>query len=132
MQLAASSEIDAAGWAEVVLDKNQIIGLTTSSADDKLVILPAPFITSVLERKAQASDAGIGHFDFSVMDAKNPALLRSKGMPSTRLGVVVTKIGDKRIAENTLNKGDVLLAIDGFEIDNDGGSEAVMDLNHDL
>lgn len=120
LQLAASSEIDAAGWAEVVLDQHEIIGLTTSSSDDKLVILPAPFITSVLQRKAQANDAGLGHFDFNFMDAKNPALLKSKGMPSTDLGVVVTKIGGKRIAENTLKKGDVLLSIDGFDIDNDG------------
>jgi hypothetical protein len=120
LNLYVSTEIDAGGWAEVVLDQNEIIGLTTSSSDDKLTILPAPFITAVLKQKAQAHDSGIGHFDFNVMKGNNPALLNSKGMPDTDIGVVVIKVGARRLAPNTLHPGDVLLAIDGFEIDNDG------------
>jgi hypothetical protein len=120
LTLSASTEMDSAGWAEVILSKNEIIGLTTSSVDDKLTILPAPFIASVIKQKASANDSGIGHFDFSVMDGKNPALLQSKGMPASDIGVVVTKVGTRRLAANTLKAGDVLLAINGFEIDNDG------------
>ncbi|WPJ96875.1 hypothetical protein SH580_04040 [Coraliomargarita algicola] len=120
LTLSASTEMDSTGWAEVVLSGNQIVGLTTSYADDKLSILPAPFITSVLEQKAKGQDVGIGHFDFSIMSGKNPALLASKGMPHTDIGVVVTQVGSRRLAANTLQVGDVLLAINGFEIDNDG------------
>lgn len=120
LKLSASTDMDGAGWAEVILSQNEIVGLTASSSSDKLTILPAPFIASVLKQKASANDSGIGHFDFSVMDAKNPALLESKGMPTTEIGVVVTKVGNRRLATNTLKAGDVLLAINGFEIDNDG------------
>lgn len=120
LTLSASTDMDGAGWAEVILSKNEIIGLTTASANDKLTILPSPFIASVLKQKASANGSGIGHFDFSVMDGKNPALLQSKGMPATDIGVVVTKVGTRRLAANTLKVGDVLLAIDGFEINNDG------------
>jgi hypothetical protein len=120
LKLSASTEMDGAGWAEVILNQNEIIGLASSSSEDRLTILPAPFIASVLKQKASASESGIGHFDFHVMDGKNPALLKSKGMQVTDVGVVVTKIGARRLAANTLKAGDVLLAINGFEIDNDG------------
>ncbi|CAA6696749.1 MULTISPECIES: PDZ domain-containing protein [unclassified Lentimonas] len=120
LTLSASTEMSGAGWAEVILSKDEIIGLTTSSVDDKLTILPAPFIASVLKQKASANGSGIGHLDFSVMDGKNPALLQSKGMPTSNIGIVVTKVGNRRLAANTLKVGDVLLEIDGFEIDNDG------------
>ena len=120
LTLSASTEMDSAGWAEVILSKDEIIGLTTSSTNDKLTILPAPFITSVLKQRTSANGSGIGHFDFSVMDGKNHALLQSKGMTATDIGVVVTKVGTRRLAANTLKVGDVLLEIDGFEIDNDG------------
>jgi hypothetical protein len=120
LTLSASTEMDGTGWAEVILAENEIVGLTTSYSDDRLTILPAPFITMVLQQKASGQDLGIGHFDFSVMRSKNPALLQSKGVPTTDIGVVVTKVGTRRLATNTLKTGDVLLAINGFEIDNDG------------
>jgi len=120
LKLSASTDMDGAGWAEVILSGNEIVGLTSAASNDKLTILPAPFIASVLRQKASADDPGIGHFDFSIMDSKNPALLQSKGMAATDIGVVVTKVGARRLAPNTLKAGDVLLAINGFEIDNDG------------
>ena len=120
LKLSASTEMDGTGWAEVILADNEIVGLTSSYANNKLIILPAPVIASVLKRKASGKDLGIGHFDFNVMSGKNPALLQSKGMPNSDIGVVVTKVGGHRLAANGLKAGDVLLAINGFEIDNDG------------
>ncbi|MGJ8653116.1 MAG: PDZ domain-containing protein [Opitutaceae bacterium] len=120
LHLSASTNMDAAGWSEVILFQNEIIGLAAASTNDNLTILPAPVIAAVLKQKASGKDSGIGHFDFSVMDAKNPSLLQSKGMQASDIGVVVTKVGARRLAANTLKVGDVLLAIDGFEIDNDG------------
>ncbi|HBR95373.1 MAG TPA: hypothetical protein DEA90_14525 [Opitutae bacterium] len=120
LTVSASTEMDGTGWAEVILSDNEIVGLTSSYSNDKLNILPAPFIASVLKQQTSGQDLGIGHFDFSVMSGKNPALLQSKGMTNTDIGVVVTKVGAHRLAANTLHVGDVLLAINGFEIDNDG------------
>jgi hypothetical protein len=120
LQLSASTEMDGTGWSEVILTKDEIVGLTTSYSNNKITILPAPFIASVLERKSSSEDLGIGHFDFSVMSGKNPALLQSKGMQNSDIGVVVTKVGTRRLASNSLHVGDVLLEINGFEIDNDG------------
>ncbi len=120
LSLSASSEIDAAGWAEIVIRDGQLIGLTTSAANKKLTILPAPFIRSVLERRSLADDPGAGCFDFYWMHAKNPALVQSKGFERSDVGVVVTEVGKLRLADNTLHAGDILFEIDGFEIDNKG------------
>ena len=120
LKLAVSSDIDAAGWSEVVFDGDQLIGLTASAVKDTLTILPAPFIAGVIERRTLEDDPGLGYFDFKYMPAKNPALLQSKGLDQRDVGVVVTEVGGKRLSRNTLKVGDILLAIDGFEIDSEG------------
>lgn len=120
LKLAVSSDIDSAGWAEVAVDGDQLVGLTSSAAKDTITILPSPFIASVIERHALTDDPVLGYFDFRYMGGKNPALLQSKGLDAHDVGVVVTEVGGKRLSANTLKVGDIILAIDGFEIDSEG------------
>lgn len=118
--LSVSSTIDSAGWAEVVFDDDQLVGLTASASKDTLTILPAQFIAKVIERRASEDDPGLGYFDFKAMSAKNPALLASKGLDLRDVGVVVTEVGGKGLSTNSVEVGDVILEIDGFEIDSEG------------
>ena len=120
LSLAVSSEINAAGWAEVVIHKNQLIGLTSSGSDQQLTVLPAPFIQFVLQGHERLDAPGAAFFDFDWMDGKNPALLRSKAFQEDGTGVVVTEIGKRGLSKNTLQTGDILFEIDGFSIDHDG------------
>lgn len=120
LNLLVSSEITGAGWSEVVVKKNKIIGLTSSASDDQLTILPATFIRSILERRKDPELSGIGHFDFRWMSAKNPAAMAFRGLPGIDHGVVITNVGSKGLGESELQAGDVLLTVDGFEIDHDG------------
>ena len=120
LKLSVSSDIAAAGWSEVVCDDDRLIGLTASATKDKLTILPAPFIAGVISRRGLENDPGLGYFDFKYMLGKNPALLQSKGLEQKDLGVVITEVGGKRLSQNTLRVGDVILAIDGFKIDSEG------------
>jgi hypothetical protein len=120
--LLASSEINAAGWAEVVMDGDRLVGLTTSGSENKqLTILPATFIAAALERGPCGQNRGHGFFDFYWMRATNPALLQSKGLdPEVNEGIVVTRAGVFEDHENTLLNGDIILEIDGFPLDNEG------------
>ena len=121
LKLSASSEITGAGWAEVVFDGAQLVGLTESaSKDNRFNILPAPFIASVIEHNQNADNPGLGNFDFRWMNAKNPALLKSKGLNMPDRGVVVTEVGGRRLADSNLKSGDVILAIEGYEVDSEG------------
>ncbi|MGB0289890.1 MAG: PDZ domain-containing protein [Opitutales bacterium] len=120
--LLASSEISAAGWAEIVMDGNRLVGLTTSGSKNKqLTILPATFIAAALERGPCNDGPGHGFFDFYWMRASNPALLQSKGLdPNTNEGIVVTRATIFEDHSNTLRDGDVILEIDGFPLDKEG------------
>ncbi|ADE54767.1 PDZ domain-containing protein [Coraliomargarita akajimensis] len=120
MKLSVSSEIDAAGWSEVVTKNGRLIGLTTSASDKKLTVLPAPVITAALAERISDDPSGMGYFDFNWMQAKNPALRASKGLDTETQGVVITAVGKRRLANNSLKVGDVLLSVDGFAVDNDG------------
>lgn len=121
LKLSVSSEINSAGWAEVVFDGDQLVGLTESAnSENRLIILPAPFIAGVIERRSRDDNPGLGAFDFEWMYAKNPALTQSKGFNKSDIGVVVTEVGGKRLADNALEVGDLILSIDGFEIDSEG------------
>lgn len=118
--LTVSSTIKSAGWAEVVIYEDELVGLTVSATKDTLTILPAQFIAKVIERHNSEGAPGLGYFDFKSMRAKNPALLASKGLDLRDVGVVVTEVGGKGLSSDDLKVGDVILEIDGFEIDSEG------------
>lgn len=118
--LSVASTIQAAGRAEVVFDGDELIGLTASAGKDTLTILPAQFIAKVVENYSRSGNAGLGYFDFKYISAKNPALLASKGLDQRDVGVVVTEVGGKGLSKEGLQVGDIILEIDGFEIDSEG------------
>ncbi|HKK18994.1 MAG TPA: hypothetical protein VJ952_09975 [Opitutales bacterium] len=118
--LTVSSPIDSAGWAEVVFDGDRLVGLTASASKDTLAVLPARFIAKVIDFRNREGDPGLGYFDFNHIPGTNPALLASKGLDRRDVGVVVTEVGGKGLSKNNLQLGDVILEVDGFEIDSEG------------
>lgn len=118
--LTVSSTIQSAGWAEVVFDGDELVGLTASTAKDRLNILPTEFIAKVIQRHSVAGGSGLGYFDFKTMSAKNPALPASKGLDRRDVGVVVTEVASKGLTKGGLEIGDIILEVDGFEIDSAG------------
>jgi hypothetical protein len=122
LTLLASSEINSAGWAEVAIKGNKLIGLTTSGSKNKqLTILPATAIMQALERGPCGQGSGHGFFDFYWMPANNPHLLTSKGYdPEKEQGVVVTEANVINKDMGPLRHGDLILEIDGFPIEKVG------------
>ncbi|MEM6885896.1 MAG: hypothetical protein AAF571_12780 [Verrucomicrobiota bacterium] len=120
LQLQVTSEIDAAGWAEVVVQGDRVAGLTASANGKSLKILPSAVIGQMLEAREAQDHAGLGYFDFAWQPGTNPALLDSLGMQDTGHGILVTRVGLKRVADEVLQAGDVILKIDGFDIDPEG------------
>jgi len=120
LQLEVTSEIDAAGWAELIVDGRDVMGMTMSADGKSLKILPSPLIRDVLRDRASGEESGLGVFDFLWQPGTNPALLNSLGLEQTDQGIVVTRVGPKRLAQNTLQARDVILNIDGFPVDVEG------------
>jgi hypothetical protein len=120
LQLEVTSEIDAAGWAEVVVQQDQVVGLTASANGKSLKILPSVVIRQVLEARESSESSSLGYFDFIWQPGTNPALLKSLGLENVDEGIVVTRVGLKGLAPHILKAGDVILKIDGFPIDVEG------------
>ena len=123
LALALSSDIDAAGRAEVAVMDEALVGLIDSAGKKQLTVLPAAIIDGVLSRRAATDGAALGHFNFDWMPATNPALVRSKGHSGNDRGIVVTKVegrGEGESESTQLKRGDLILSINGFEIDSEG------------
>ena len=120
LTLSVSSEIESAGWSEIVCDEHGLIGITASASSGKLEVLPAAFISNVLVQHKKDNAAGLGYFDFTYMFGKNPALLLSKGLQKNDVGVIVTQINPRDQEDYYLQVGDIILAIDDYYIDSEG------------
>ncbi len=120
LHLDVNSEITGAGWAEAVVREDRLLGLTVSQNGNHISVLPAPFVRPILEARAQGRFPGLGFFDFVWTKPENPQILKHLRLEGPPRGVVVIdSIGSTGI-ERPLRPRDVILRIDGFDIDTEG------------
>jgi len=121
MMFEATSDIDSSGWSEVVTRDRQLVGLVASQGkNDRLLVIPAPLIRALLTVQAKDSGKGLGYFDFRAQSTKNPANAAYLGLPGQSRGVIVTGVPPTSVFADTLQPRDIILEIDGFEIDQEG------------
>jgi hypothetical protein len=115
-----TAEMAGAGWGEPVFDGKQLIGLVFSQVGNVCQTLPVPFIRSIIEARSKPGYRGLGYFAFTWQPTVNPEthrFLRWEGSPR---GVVVIDVIDKPGSSSVLRPRDLLLEVDGFEIDIQG------------
>lgn len=117
LHLQLDSEINGVGWAEAITVGDEVIGLTISQANSKCTAIPSSFIHSVLQAQEDGSYRGMGFFNFYWQQSENPETLNFLSLEGPMRGVIITDIPQLPGDSNTLKKHDILLAIDGFEID---------------
>ncbi|MBI3852616.1 MAG: hypothetical protein HY298_20355 [Verrucomicrobia bacterium] len=120
VQLELSSEIDRVGWSEPVVMGAKVIGLVIAHAENSPKALPSPFIRSVLEARRNGAYHGLGYFDFTWQPAENPQTLDFLKLGGDRRGVLTIDSPTTPGSEPALKRRDVLLRIDGFDIDIQG------------
>jgi len=116
-QLELDSEVEGVGWSEAVVVGNQLIGLTTSQARSKCSAIPSFLVQQILKEVDQGTFRGVGFFNFYWKKAENPAALDFLELPGQKRGVIVTEIIEVPGHESVLHPKDILLKVDGFEID---------------
>ena len=116
-QLELDSEVEGVGWSEAVVVGNQLIGLTTSQARSKCSAIPSFLVQQILKEVDQGTFRGVGFFNFYWKKAENPAALDYLELPGQKRGVIVTEIIEVPGHETVLHPKDILLKVDGFEID---------------
>ena len=120
VQLEMSSEIQGVGWGEPVISDTKVVGILTEQTGTKCTAFPSSFIRPILDAHRKGAFRGLGFLDFYWQPAENPAnlaLLKLKGEPR---GVIVIEVPTRKGVASILKPHDVLLQVDGFDIDTQG------------
>lgn len=120
IQMILTSEIDGAGWAEPVIQDGVIAGLTSAHQNNKSIVIPAPFIRSILEAKSEGTYSGLGYFSFIWQPSSNPATLDFLDLEGPQRGALVIEVPTLPGRSPVLKRRDIILEVDGFKIDIQG------------
>ena len=88
--------------------------------DNMGFFIPVPVVRHFLGDAADGAYDGFPDSGLSVLPLLSPAYRRERGLPEGRSGVVVDLVAPGSTADGVLQKGDVLLAVDGQAVANDG------------
>ncbi len=106
-----------------VLYKGRVAGVAFQGLEQSQNIgyaIPIPVIRHFLDDIADGTYDGYPDLGVTHLETRNPALRQLLQLPPSKTGVVVCKIDPLGSASGFLLPGDVLLAIDGIPIDDDG------------
>lgn len=119
--LEADSDIQGAGWSEALVLDGQLAGLVTSQDGRTCTALPMSFIRPVLRALEKKEYRGLGYFHFVWQPGDNPDSLASLQLKDESRGVIVIEVPDRPDPfEQVVRPMDVILQIDGFDIDTHG------------
>lgn len=120
MTIDIASDINAAGWAEVVVRNGKMAGLIASQDGNRLMAIPSTLIRFILSARKNNTYTGLGFFDFNWEYSKNPATMEYLRIEGEPRGVIVTGVPELSVLKQVLKPGDVILQIDGFPVDSNG------------
>lgn len=117
--LELDSEMAGVGWAEAIVKGDSLIGITSSKEEHSITAIPSFFIKHCLADRKKEPYQGLGYFSFVWQTAENPATLAYLGLEGEPRGVIVAEVNTNKVASPLLPR-DVILNIDGFDIDVQG------------
>jgi len=106
-----------------VLQDGKVAGVAFQGlrqADNTGYIIPVPVVRRFLQ---DIGDGSYDHYvDIAISDFQlvNPAMRRALGLPNNSKGVLLTNVTPTGASDGHLKPGDILMAIDGLEIDSTG------------
>ena len=122
--LEADSDIQGAGWSEPMVANSHVVGILTSHDGRTCTALTASFVQSVLDARKKGQYHGLGYFHFYWQPAANPASLDRLKLTGEPRGVIVIQVPDRTDnLPQVLKPDDIILRIDGFDLDIQGDYE---------
>ena len=111
-----------------VIKNGKIVGVAFQSLrndnyDNIGYMVPAPVIKHFLEDMKDGKIEGTPTLGVSMQEMENPDIRQYFQMKDKQSGVMVSRVYPESPAEGLLKQGDVILAIDGINIENDGTVE---------
>ncbi len=106
-----------------VLQDDKVVGVAFQGlrqADNTGYIIPTPVVRRFLKdiedgKYDHYADLGLTEFPLY-----NPAMRKALGLPNNGLGVLVTNVVPESSVDGVLRAGDVLMALDGLDVDSAG------------
>jgi hypothetical protein len=119
--LEADSEMQNAGWGEIITANSHAVGILSAQEARMCTAIPATFIQNILEARKQGQYRGLGYFHFYWQGAQNPASLARLKLSGEPRGIIVSSVPDRLDGcEQVVHTQDVILNIDGFDLDIQG------------
>jgi hypothetical protein len=118
--LKIDSNIASVGYGEAVTEGDKLIGLVCQQGGDAVSAIPTSFIVPILKAQASNTYTGLGYFDFTWDTSVNPLCLDYLKLPGPARGVIVKETALKPGVVSLVKPRDVILQIDGFNIDAEG------------
>jgi len=118
--LKIDSNIAGVGYGEAVTVGDKLIGLACAQGGDAVTAIPTSFIAPIVQAEQAKTYTGLGYFDFTWDPAENPLNLDYLKLPGPARGVIVKETGLKPGVVSLVHPRDVILQIDGFDIDAEG------------
>ncbi len=106
-----------------VVQDGKVVGVAFQGypgAENMGFFIPIPIVRHFLDNLKDGRYDGFPDSGLDTMPLLSPALRRERALPSARSGVVVERIAPGGTFDGALRPGDVLLAIQGQPIANDG------------
>jgi hypothetical protein len=118
--LRVDSTVPSAGDGDAVTLGDKLVGLASEQDGNTITAVPSSFIASILHARRDGRYTGLGYFDFTWEVVDNPLCLDYLKLPGEPRGVIIKDAGMKPGVVSVVKPRDVLLQIDGFDIDAEG------------
>ncbi len=109
-----------------VISGDKVVGVAMQSGlltENIGYMIPTPILRHFLKDIEDGKQDGFGYPGFQVQSMENPAMRRKYSLSEEQTGILVHKIYENTPSENLLEVGDIITAIDGYAIENNGSVE---------
>jgi S1-C subfamily serine protease len=118
--LKINSGMQGVGYSEAVVAGDKLIGLAYAQGGDAITAVPSSFMAPIIKAEQAKTYTGLGYFDFTWDTPENPLNLEYLKLPGPARGVIIKETAMKPGTTSVVQPRDILLSIDGFDIDAEG------------
>jgi S1-C subfamily serine protease len=108
------------GWSEPVMAGGKLVALTTGQDSNYVYALPAPLLRHFLEDRHDAAYRGFPTVGVTLTPLVSPQMRRLLKVDGPARGLRVAAVSPRSSFAGQLQEGDVLVALDGVEVNDHG------------